>query len=37
LKSSLQKCCGRHHDLVNCYEVPMSQMTRDMFHLSKND
>ena len=33
LKSSLQKCYGRHHDLVNCSRIPVSQMITDMFHL----
>ena len=35
-KSSLQKFCGRHHDLVDRYGIPVSQMTTDMFHLSKH-
>ena len=34
LKSSLQKCYGRHHDLVDHYGLSVSQMTTDMFHLS---
>jgi hypothetical protein len=34
LKSSLQKCYGRHHDLVDRYGISVSQMTTDMFHLS---
>jgi len=33
LKSSLRKFYGRH--LVNRYGTSMSQMTMDMFHLSK--
>jgi hypothetical protein len=33
LKSS-QKFCGRHHDLVDRYGISVSQMTRNMFHLS---
>ena len=34
LKSSLRKFYGRHHDLVDRYEISVSQMTTDMFHLS---
>ena len=34
LKSSLRKNFGRHHDLVDHYEMSVSQMTMDMFHLS---
>ena len=34
LKSSLLKCYGRHHDLVDRYGISLSQMTTDMFHLS---
>jgi hypothetical protein len=34
LKSSLRKYYGRHHDLVNRYEISVSQITTDMFHLS---
>jgi len=34
LKSSLRKFCGRHHDLVDCYGIYVSQMTTDIFHLS---
>jgi hypothetical protein len=34
LKSSLRKCYGRHHDLVDCYVIYVSQMTTDMFHFS---
>ena len=34
VKSSLQKCYGRHHDLLDRYEISVSQMTKDMFHLS---
>ena len=30
LKSSLQKLYGRHHDLVNCYGMSISQMTMDL-------
>jgi hypothetical protein len=33
LKSSLQKFCGPHHDLVDCSGIYVSQMTMDMFHL----
>ena len=34
LKSSLLKFYGRHRNLVDCYEIYVSQMTTDMFHLS---
>ena len=34
LKSSLRKFYGHHHDLVNRYGTPVSQMTTGMFHLS---
>jgi len=34
LKSSLGKFYGRHHVLVDCYGISVSQMTTDMFHLS---
>jgi hypothetical protein len=34
LKSSLRKCYGRHHDLIDRYGISVSQMTTDMFHLS---
>jgi hypothetical protein len=34
LKSSLGKCYGHHHDLVDRYGISVSQMTTDMFHLS---
>jgi hypothetical protein len=34
LKSSILKCYGRHHDLVDRYGISVSQMTTDMFHLS---
>jgi hypothetical protein len=30
LKSSLQKLYGRHHDLDDCYEISISQMTMDL-------
>ena len=33
LKSSLRKCCCRHHDLVDRYGISMPQMTTNMFHL----
>jgi hypothetical protein len=33
-ESSLRKFYGRHHDLVDRYNVSVSQMTTDMFHLS---
>ena len=36
LKSSFQKCYGRHHDLVERYGISVSQMTTDTFHLSKH-
>jgi hypothetical protein len=35
LKSSLRKFYGRHHDLVDRYGISVSQVTMDMFHLSK--
>jgi hypothetical protein len=35
LKSSLRKFYCRHHDLVDRYEISVSQMTRDIFHLSQ--
>ena len=34
LKSSLRTFYGRHHDLVDRYEISVSQMTTDMFNLS---
>ena len=34
VKSSLLKCYGRRHDLVDRYGISVSQMTTDMFHLS---
>ena len=36
LKSSLRKFYGRHHDLVDCYRIYVSQMTTNMFHLSQS-
>ena len=33
LKSSLRKLYCRHHDLNDRYEISVSQMTTDMFHL----
>jgi hypothetical protein len=33
-KSLLQKFHGRRHDLVNEYEISVSHMTKNMFHLS---
>jgi hypothetical protein len=33
-KSSLRKFYGRHYDLVDRYDISVSQMTTDMFHLS---
>ena len=34
LKLSLRTFSCRHHDLVNCYRITMSQMTSDMFHFT---
>jgi hypothetical protein len=34
LKSSLLKFYGPHQDLVDCYEIYVSQMATDMFHVS---
>jgi hypothetical protein len=34
LKASLRKYYDRHHDLVNRYELSVSQMTTDIFRLS---
>jgi len=34
VKSSLRKLYRRHHDLVDRYEISVSQMTTDMFNLS---
>ena len=34
LRSSVRKFYGRHHNLVECYGIAVSQMTRDMFLLS---
>jgi hypothetical protein len=34
LKSSLRQFYDRHHDLVDRYGISVSQMTKDMFHLS---
>jgi len=34
LKSSLRKFYGRHHDLIERYEISVSQMTTGMCHLS---
>ena len=36
LKSSHRKYYGRHHDLVDCYGISVSQMTTDMFPLVVN-
>jgi hypothetical protein len=33
LKSSLRKCYGCHHDVVDRYGISVSQMITDMFHL----
>jgi hypothetical protein len=35
LKLSLRKLYGRHYDVVDRYGKSVSQMTMDMFHLSK--
>ena len=34
LKSSLQKFYGHHHDLVDRYEISISQMTIDLLHFT---
>ena len=34
LKSSLRKFYSRHHNLVDCYGISVSQITTDMFHFS---
>ena len=34
LKSLLRKFYGCNHDLVDCYGISVSQLTKDMFHLS---
>ena len=34
LKSLLGKFYGRHHDLVDCYEISVANEYKDMFHLS---
>jgi hypothetical protein len=34
LKSSLRKFYGHYHELVDFYEISVSQITTDMFHLS---
>ena len=34
LESSLRKFFGRYHDLVDRYEISISQMTMDIFRLS---
>ena len=34
LQSSLRKFYGRHHDLVDWYDISVSQMTTGIFHLS---
>ena len=36
LKSSLCQFYGRHHDLLNRYSIYLSQITTDMFRLSKS-
>ena len=33
LKSSLRQLYGHHHDLVNCYEISISQLTMDLLLL----
>lgn len=35
LKSSLMNVYGRHHEIAGRYGIPVSQMTTDMFQLSK--
>ena len=35
VKSSLRKFYGHHHDLIGRYGISVSQMTTDMFHLSR--
>ena len=35
LKSSLPKCYGRHHSLVDRYGIYVSHITTDMYHLSQ--
>ena len=35
LKSSLRKLYGCHHDLVDRYRIPVSQIATYMFHLSQ--
>ena len=30
LKSLLQKCYGHHHNVVNHYEIPISQITMNL-------
>ena len=34
LKSSLRKFYGRHHELVDCYDISISQLATDIFQLS---
>ena len=34
VKSSLRKCYGYHHDLVDRYGISVPQMTMDIFYLS---
>ena len=36
LKSSLQRFCGRHHNLLNCYRGSASQMITDMSRMSQS-
>ena len=36
LKSQLQKCYGRHHDLIDCCRISVSQMTTNIFHCRKH-
>ena len=31
LKAALKKFYGRHHDIIDRFDVSVSQMTRDMF------
>jgi len=34
LESSLQKLCDRHHNLVDRYEISISQMTIELLHFT---
>jgi hypothetical protein len=35
IRIALIEGCGRHHDLIVRYGMYVSQMTKDMFHLSQ--